>query len=76
MILTNDDLPPLNSQKKCERYCNPILDKLNNEDKYTKLFLLAVAIVDRSGADVEDKQALKSRAMTDQILAAYDGEKI
>lgn len=76
MILTDDDLPPLNSQNKCERYCNPILDKLNNEDKYTKLFLLAVAIVDRSGADVEDKQALKSRAMTDQILAAYDGEKI
>ncbi|PHS31673.1 MAG: AIPR protein [Methylophaga sp.] len=76
MIATNDDFPPLNSQKKCERYCNPMLDKLNNEEMYTELFLLAIAIVDRSGADVEDKQALKSRAMTDQILAAYDGEKI
>jgi hypothetical protein len=76
MIVTNDEFPPLNSQKKCERYSNPIIEKLNNEGKYTELFLLAIAIVDRSGADFEDKQALKSRAMTDQILAAYDGEKI
>lgn len=76
MIASSDEFPPLNSQKKCERYCNPIIDKLNNEEECTKLFLLAVAIVDKSGADVEDKQALKSRPMTDQILAAYDGEKI
>jgi hypothetical protein len=76
MIATEEDFPPLNSQKKTERYCNPIIDKLNNEKEYTKLFLLAVSIVDRSGADVEDKQALKSRTMTDKILAAYDGEKI
>ena len=76
MIATNDEFPPLNSQKKCERYCTPIIEKLNSEDKCTEIFLLAIAIVDRSGADVEDKQALKSRSMTDQILAAYDGEKI
>jgi len=76
MIASSDEFPPLNSQKKCERYCNPIIDKLNNEEECTKLFLLAVAIVDKSGADVEDKQALKSRPMTDQILAAYNGEKI
>lgn len=76
MLASDDDLPPLNSQKKSERYCNPIIAKLNNEEQYTQLFQLAIAIVDRSGADVEDKQALKSRAMTDQILAAYNGEKI
>ncbi len=76
MIATNDEFPPLNSQRKCERYCDPIIEKLNDEDKYTEIFLIAVAIVDRSGADVDDKQALKSRPMTDQILAAYDDEKI
>jgi AIPR protein len=76
MIATTDDFPPLNSQKKCERYCDSIIEQLNSDDKYTKIFLLAIAIVDKSGADVEDKQALKSRSMTDQILAAYDGEKI
>jgi hypothetical protein len=76
MIASSDDFPPLNSQKKCERYCNPIIDRLNNEGDCIRIFLLAVAIVDGSGANVEDKQALKSRSMTDQILAAYDGEKI
>lgn len=76
MIATSNGPPPLNSQKKCESYCNSIIKKLNSEDKYTDIFLLAVAIVDRSGADVEDKQALKSRPMTDKILAAYNGEKV
>jgi hypothetical protein len=76
MIATYDDLPPFNSQRKCERYCNPIIEKLNDEDLYTRIFLAAVAIVDRSGSDVEDKQALKSRAMTDDILEAYRGEKV
>jgi len=76
MIATEESFPPLNSQKKCERYCNPIIDKLNDESIYTNIFLEAVAIIDRSGSDVEDKQALKSRLMTDKIIAAYDGEKI
>lgn len=76
MLASDNDFPPLNSQKKCERYCEPIIAKLNNEEQYTQLFQLAIAIVDCSGANVEDKQALKSRAMTDQILAAYSGEKI
>jgi hypothetical protein len=76
MITTVDRFPPLNSQKKCERYCDPVIEKLNNEDTYTKIFLLAVMIIDRSGVDVEDKQALKSRVMTDNILAAYEEEKV
>lgn len=76
MIASSDGFPPLNSQNKCERYCNPIIDRLNEDKECESIFLLAVSIVDGSGADVEDKQALKSRSMTDQILEAYNGEKI
>jgi len=76
MIASEDEFPPLNSQKKSERYCNPIIEKLNDGETYTKIFLLAADIVDRSGVDFEDKQALKSRSMTDQILAEYSDEKI
>lgn len=76
MITSSDPFPPFNSQKKCEKYCNPILVKLNNDVICEKLFLLAVNIIDRSGVDVEDKQALKSRAMTDKILAEYNNDKI
>lgn len=75
MLASSDDFPPLNSQKKIEKYCNPIIDKLNNYDDYKKLFTTAVSIVERSGAPIEDKQALKSKAMTEQILNAYAGEK-
>lgn len=76
MIASTVDFPPLNSQKKCERFCAPIIDKLNNEDIYPTIFAEAVKLIERSGANVEDKEALKSRTMTDQILAAYGGEKI
>lgn len=76
MIASVEEFPPLNSQKKCERFCKPIIDKLNDENVYPAIFLEAVKIIDKSGSDVEDKQALKSRNMTDQILAAYSGEKI
>jgi hypothetical protein len=54
----------------------PIIDKLNNTDSYKEIFLTAVKIIERSGAPIEDKQALKSKAMTEQILQAYAGEKI
>jgi len=75
-IASTEGFPPLNSQKKCERYCNPIIDKLNDESICISIFSKAIEIIDRSGSDVEDKQALKSRTMTDQIINAYDGEKI
>ena len=76
MIASKDEFPPLNSQKKCERFCNPIIDKLNDENVYPTIFQVAIKIIDRSGANVEDKEALKARTMTDQILSAYGGEKI
>lgn len=76
LIATKENFPPLNSQKKCERYCSPIINKLNNENIYPNIFLKAVEIIEHSKVDVEDKQALKSRGMTDKILAAYNGEKI
>lgn len=76
MVASAEPFPPFNSQKKCEQYCTPILNKLNNEAIFEKLFLLAVEIIDRSGVDVEDKQALKSRGMTDKILAAYNNDMV
>ncbi len=68
-------------EKQKNRYSIP---RLNNkcypskctEKQCKKIFSTAVKIIERSGAPIEDKQALKSRAMTDQILTAYDGEKI
>ncbi len=76
MIASAEDFPPFNSQKKTEKYCAPIIKKLNDESQCTAIFQTAIEIIDRSNAPIEDKQALKSRPMTDQILKAYSNEKI
>jgi hypothetical protein len=76
MIASEDEFPPLNSLKKTERFCAPIIKKLNDADTCKKIYATAVDIIDRSGAEIEDKQSLKSKKMTDQILEAYNNEKI
>lgn len=76
MIASDDIFPPLNSKNKCDRYCEPIIKKLNNQQKCLDIFKTAIEIIDRSGAQIDDKQALKSKAMTELILKAYRGEKI
>lgn len=76
MIASSSEFPPLNSQRKCEKFCAPIIAKLNNDKLCTEIFVTAVSIIDSSGADVGDKEALKSRNMTDKILQSYNGEKV
>jgi len=76
MIASEDDFPPLNSQKKIEKFCTPIITKLNNESKCKNIFRTAMDIIDKSGVDIENKQVLKSKSMTDKVLAAYKGQKI
>jgi len=76
LIASEKDLPALNSQRKAEAFCAPIIEKLNNHSTCKRIFDHATQIIDKSNADLEDKQALKSRALTDQVLNAYDGKKI
>lgn len=76
MIASTEDFPPLNSVKKVEKYCTPIIGKLNDPVRCMNIFKRAIEIIERSKAPIEDKQALKSRVMTDQILQAYAGEKV
>jgi len=76
MIASEDDFPPLNSQKKVEKLCAPIITKLNNESKCKSIFKVALEIIDDSNVDIENKQALKSKAITDKVLSAYKEQKI
>lgn len=76
MIASEDDFPPLNSQRKTESFCAPIIRKLNDDALCRKIFFTAVEIIEKSGATIEDKESLKSRTMTDQIISAYNGEKV
>lgn len=71
MICTDQPNPPMNSQGKVEAFCNPIIDKLLDEHICLSVFKKAAEIVERSGAPIEDKQALKSNAMTKQVLSEF-----
>ena len=62
-------LPPFNS-KKMDKYCEPILDVLNDEVKALKIFKKCVDIIDNSGFDKSDKQNLKLVSKT-KILIDY-----
>jgi hypothetical protein len=54
-----------------EKYCEPIIKILLDDQNCKKIFNLAIALIDKSGATIEDKEALKSKKMTEQILSAY-----
>ncbi len=70
-IATANSTPPLNSRRKTESFCEPIIKKLMDEKKCQAIFKIACNIIDRSGAKIEDKQALKSKPMTDLILNEF-----
>lgn len=72
LVASKESIPPLNSFKKVEKYSRPIISLLNNPEKCRELFITAIKIIDDSDAKIEDKQALKSKAMTNQILDSYN----
>lgn len=61
----------MNSEKYCVRYCEPIVDILNDTDRSLAMFKQATQIFDNSGVDLTDKQALKSATTTDKLLKAW-----
>ncbi len=58
----------LKNEKKAREYCDPIIELLNDEKKSEGIFGRVIEIIDNSGVDVFDKQALKYKNFTDQIL--------
>jgi len=72
MLVTDDKNPPLNSQSKVEKFSNPIIEKLNNLEKTTELFLKGIQIIDDSGVDINDKQFIKSKSMTEKLIEEFN----
>lgn len=70
LIASSEPFPPLNSHNKVEKYCKPIIEKLLDDKECLRIFLAAIRIIEKSGAKIEDKEALKSKKMTEQILAS------
>ncbi len=65
-----EDIPPFNSTKKMDKYCDELLSILNNENKALKAFEKCIEIIEKSGFDKSDKQDVKLVAKT-KILIDY-----
>jgi len=68
LLATNEQIPPLNSLRKVEKFSKPIIDILNDSFKSKELFLKAVEIIEKSNVDINDKHLIKSKAMTERLV--------
>ena len=59
----------LNSKRIVEDYCTPLIKILLDHTESKELFKKAVKVIDDSGLDIDDKQAIKNKSATDAILA-------
>lgn len=75
LLASDETFPPFNSQKKVEKYCSPIINILNNDIKCKAIFKCAVRIIDESIVSLENKQDLKVKATTTEILSQFEKYK-
>jgi AIPR protein len=71
-IISDSKLQHFNSRRKADEYCDPIIQILNNNRKTEELFNKAVDIIDKSNIDLDDKQLIKSKEMTQSILNQFN----
>lgn len=65
-----ENIPPLNSSKKMDKYCSELLNILNDDAKALKAFTKCTEIIENSGFDKSDRQNLKLLPKT-RILIDY-----
>ena len=66
--------PQMNSERLMNKYCEPIITILNDEDKYLPLFQQAIDAVDNADFDLDDKQHVKQAPKT-QLLIDFISSK-
>lgn len=67
-LATSEKLQHLNSKRLADKYCDPLIVILNNQNQTEELFKKAIDIIVNSGVDIDDKQFVKSKSMTDTIM--------
>jgi hypothetical protein len=70
ILFGKDILPPFNSPRKMDKYCEDLLGILNDETKALKAFEKCIDIIENSGFDKSDKQNLKLVSKT-KLLIEY-----
>jgi len=73
-LASKEKIKHLNSKRLVDKYCDPIILILNDSRKTMDLFQQAINIIDKSDIEINDKQVVKSKSMTDKILAKWKQE--
>ena len=71
LLAEDEQVPFLNSYKKMEKYCNPIVQKLLDPQECNNLFIKAIEVLDASEMELSDKQHVKQKIMVDNLLTTY-----
>lgn len=61
----------MNSTRKVDEYCNPIILILEDRVKSIDYFSKAIDIIDKSGQDINDKQLIKQTIFTTSLIDTY-----
>ncbi len=72
IVADKPNLLHMNSERETDKFCKPIIDKLLDEETCLKIFQKAVDIIDLSGADIEERQEIKSKRMTTLIINTFN----
>lgn len=75
ILNSESELPPLNSSKKMEAYCNHLLKILNKDSQIINAFNQCIKVIDESGFDKSDKQNIKLASKTKVLIEYADKMK-
>ncbi|MEO5775288.1 MAG: hypothetical protein ABIQ27_00190 [Flavobacterium sp.] len=73
IISNSEQMPPFNS-KKMDKYCDVLLDILNDDAKSLKVFKKCIDVIDKAEFDINEKQDLKLVSKT-KILVEFARKK-
>lgn len=71
LLAEDEKVPPLDSTRKMEKYCNPIVQKLLDPQECNNLFMKTTEVLDASEMELSDKQHVKQKVMVDNLLTTY-----
>jgi hypothetical protein len=74
MLIINKSLERnfLNSEKKVNEYCKPIIDIINDKEQTIIYFQKTIEVIKYSKLDINDKQFIKQVKFTDKLKEAYN----
>lgn len=72
LIVQPEDLPPMNSLKKTEAYCKPILDVLKDTLKCLEIFRQTTEILEKAEMDIQSREHLKQARITETLIKEFE----